>query len=100
ERFGFDNVDFVNPPQWNAQNPPQRMQIIFDPAIQEWVDFRCEVMDLAQRQMAENAKGRKLKVAIECNPHSITCGNRAWEASLDHARFLKSTDVFWTEEEN
>ena len=100
ERFGFDDVDFVNPPQWNAQNPPQRMQIIFDPAIQEWVDFRCEVMARALRQMAEYAKGLNPEVAIECNPHGITGANRAWEAGLDHARFLKSTDVFWTEEEN
>ena len=35
ERFGFDNVDYVNPPQWNQSNQPSRMQIIFDPAIQE-----------------------------------------------------------------
>lgn len=100
ERFGFENVDFVTPPQWNAQNPPQRMQIIFDPAIQEWVDFRCEVMARALRQMAEYAKSLNPEVAIECNPHGITGGNRAWEAGLDHARFLKSTEVFWTEEEN
>ena len=100
ERFGFDNVDFVNPPQWNAQNRPERMQILFDPAIQEWVDFRCDVMARALRQMAEYAKGMNPEVAIECNPHGITGGNRAWEAGLDHARFLKSTDVFWTEEEN
>ncbi|HUJ24049.1 MAG TPA: beta-galactosidase [Bryobacteraceae bacterium] len=100
ERFGFENVDYVNPPQWNAQNPPQRMQVIFDPAIQEWVDFRCEIMARALRQMAAFAKGMNPEVAIECNPHGITGGNRAWEAGLDHARFLKSTDVFWTEEEN
>ncbi len=56
ERFGFENVDFMNPPQWNAQNPPQRMRIIFDPAIQEWVDFRCEVMARALGQLAEYAK--------------------------------------------
>jgi hypothetical protein len=100
ERFGFENVDFVNPPQWNAQNLPQRMQIIFDPAIQEWVDFRCETMARALRQMAEYTKSLNPEVAIECNPHGITGGNRAWEAGLDHARFLKSTQVFWTEEEN
>ena len=100
ERFGFENVDFVNPPQWNAQNRPERMQIIFDPAIQEWVDFRCEVMARALREMAEYAKGLNPEVAIECNPHGITGGNRAWEAGLDHARFLKSTELFWTEEEN
>ena len=100
ERFGFENVDFVNPPQWNAQNPPQRMQILFDPAIQEWVDFRCEVMARALGQMAEYAKSLNPEVAIECNPHGITGANRAWEAGLDHARFLKYTDVFWTEESN
>lgn len=100
ERFGFEDVDFVNPPQWNAENPPQNMRILFDPAIQEWVDFRCEVMARALRQMAEYAKSLNPEVAIECNPHGITGGNRAWEAGLDHARFLKSTEVFWTEEEN
>jgi len=100
ERFGFENVDFVNPPQWNAQNRPERMQIIFDPAIQEWVDFRCEVMARALRQMAEYAKSMNPEVAIECNPHGITGANRAWESGLDHARFLKSTELFWTEEEN
>jgi hypothetical protein len=100
ERFGFDNVDFVNPPEWNASNPPQRMQIIFDPAIQEWIDFRCEVMARALRQMAAHAKSLNPEVVIECNPHGITGGNRAWEAGIDHARILKSTQVFWTEEEN
>ena len=25
-------------------NPPEKMQIIFDPAIQEWVDYRCQEM--------------------------------------------------------
>ena len=41
ERFGFENISFVNPPQWNRNNPSEKMEIIYDPAIQEWVDFRC-----------------------------------------------------------
>ena len=100
ERFGFENVDYVNPPEWNSGNPPQRMQIIFDPAIQEWIDFRCEVMARALDEMAAYAKSMNPEVAIECNPHGITGGNRAWEAAVDHARILKSTQVFWTEEPN
>jgi len=100
ERFGFDNVDYVNPPEWNANNAPQHMRIIFDPVIQEWVDFRCEVMAHALQQMAAYAKEMTPEIVIECNPHGITGGNRAWEAGLDHARFLKSTQVFWTEEQN
>jgi Beta-galactosidase trimerisation domain/Beta-galactosidase len=100
ERFGFSNVDYVNPPEWNAQNPPARMQIIFDPAIQEWIDFRCQLMADALRQVASYAKSLNPEVVIEVNPHGITGGNRAWEAGIDHSRFLQITQVFWTEEPN
>jgi len=100
ERFGFENVDFVNPPQWNRQNPPGKMEIIFDPAIQEWIDYRCQLMADALRQMALYAKSLNPEVAIEINPHGITGGNRAWENGIDHARVLRWTEVFWTEEEN
>ncbi|MBI4875132.1 MAG: beta-galactosidase trimerization domain-containing protein [Acidobacteria bacterium] len=100
ERFGFENVEHVNPPQWNRQNPPERMQIIYDPAIQEWIEYRCQFMADALRQMALYAKSLNPEVVIEVNPHGITGGNRAWTAGIDHARILKSTQVFWTEEEN
>ncbi len=100
ERFGFENVDYVNPPGWNAANPPQRLEIIFDPVIQEWIDFRCQVMADALERMARVAKSINPEVVIEVNPHGITGGNRAWQAGLDHARFLKYTEVFWTEEHN
>ena len=99
-RFGFENVDHVNPPQWNRNNPPEKMAIIFDPAIQEWVDFRCQVMADALRQMAESAKSLNPEVAIEINPHGITGGNRAWMNAIDHPRLLTSTDAYVTEEQN
>jgi hypothetical protein len=100
QRFGFENVDFVNPPQWNERNQPHRMRIIFDPAIQEWIDYRCQLMTDALKQMALYAKSLNPEVVIEVNPHGITGGNRTWEAGLDHARFLKWTEAFWTEERN
>ncbi|HEV2246981.1 MAG TPA: alpha-amylase family protein [Terriglobia bacterium] len=100
QRFGFENVEYVNPPQWNRNNPPEKMAIIFDPAIQEWIDFRCQVMADALRQMAEYAKSLNSEVAIEINPHGITGGNRAWMNGIDHPRLLTSTDAYVTEEEN
>ena len=100
QRFGFENVEYVNPPQWNRNNPPEKMAIIFDPAIQEWIDFRCQVMADALRQMAEYAKSLNPEVAIEINPHGITGGNRAWMNGIDHPRLLTSTDAYVTEEEN
>lgn len=100
ERFGFENTDFVNPPQWNLSNPPEKLQIIFDPAIQEWIDFRCQLMADALKQIALYAKSLNREVVIEVNPHGITGGNRAWEAGIDHTRILKWTEAFVTEEEN
>ncbi len=100
QRFGFENVDHVNPPQWNRDNPPEKMAIIYDPAIQEWIDFRCQVMADALRQMAEYAKSLNPEVAIEINPHGITGGNRAWMNAIDHSRLLTSTDAYVTEEQN
>ena len=100
ERFGFENTDYVNPPRWNRSNPPERMEIIFDPGIQEWIDYRCQSMTDALGQMATLIKSLNPEVAVEVNPHGITGGNRAWQAGLDHARFLKYTEVFWTEERN
>lgn len=100
ERFGFDNVDYVNPPEWNTGNPPQKLEIIYDPVIQEWIDFRCQQMADWLKEIATFAKSLNPEVVVEVNPHGITGGNRAWETGLDHARFLKYTEVFWTEEEN
>ena len=99
ERFGFENVDYVNPPEWNAQNPPARMEIIFDPAIQEWIDFRCHLMADALRQMALFVKSMNREVVIEANPLGLFGDNRTWTAGVDHSRILKSTQVFWTEDE-
>lgn len=100
ERFGFADIDYVNPPEWNASNRPEKLQVISDPGIQEWIDFRCQLMADALHQMAAYAKSLNPEVVIEVNPHGITGGNRAWEAGLDHARFLPMTQVFWTEEPN
>lgn len=98
ERFGFDNISFVNPPQWNRDNPPDRMEIIYDPAFQEWVDFRCQTMADALQQVSGYAKSLNPEVAIEINPGGINGENRPWTSAIDHARLLKFTESFWSEE--
>jgi hypothetical protein len=99
ERFGFDRVDFVNPPQWNSDNPPSKMQIIFDPAFQEWIDFRCQLMADGLEQIYRYANSLNPEVALEINPAGISGQNRSWASGVDHARLLKFTKAFWSEEE-
>jgi hypothetical protein len=99
ERFGFERVDFVNPPQWNRDNPPGGMQVIVDPAIQEWIDYRCQSMADALEQMHTLAMSLNPDVALEINTGGITGINRPWESGIDHPRLLKYTRSFWSEEE-
>jgi hypothetical protein len=99
ERFGFERIDFVNPPRWNRNNPPDKMQIIFDPAFQEWIDFRCQSMADALEQMHDYALSLNPEIALEINPGGITGRNCAWESGTDHSRLLKFTKAFWSEEE-
>ena len=100
ERFGFERIDFVNPPQWNSQNPPSKIQIIYDPALQEWIDFRCQLMADALEQMFDLVRSLNVEVALEINPAGITGQNRAWASGIDHERLLKFTKSFWSEEGN
>ncbi|MHB1938355.1 MAG: beta-galactosidase trimerization domain-containing protein [Acidobacteriaceae bacterium] len=98
ERFGFENISFVNPPQWNGDDPPDQMEIIYDPAFQEWIDFRCQTMADALQQVSGYAKSLNPEVAIEINPGGINGENRPWTSAIDHARLLKFTESFWSEE--
>jgi hypothetical protein len=100
ERLGFENVDYVNPPQWNGVNRPDGLRVIYDPVIQEWIDFRCQVMADALRKLAGYAKSLQPEVAIEINPGGLTGENRPWLSGIDHARLLPLTEAFWSEEGN
>jgi hypothetical protein len=100
ERFGFSRVDFINPPQWNEDNPPAKMQIVSDPAFQEWIDFRCQLMSDALKQMYDLVHSLNPAVALEINPGGITGQNHPWMSGTDHARLLKFTRSFWSEEGN
>ncbi|MGP8271401.1 MAG: beta-galactosidase trimerization domain-containing protein [Terracidiphilus sp.] len=100
ERFGFENISFVNPPQWNRNNRPENMEIIYDPAFQEWIDFRCQLMADSLQQISEYAKSLNPEVALEINPGGLNGENHTWLAGVDHSRLLKFTECFWSEEAN
>jgi hypothetical protein len=97
ERFGFESVDYVNAPLWNATNRPEKLKIIADPVFQEWIDYRCQTMADALSQMAELIHSLNPEVVIEINYGGIVGYNSAWIRGTDHARLLPHTQVFWDE---
>jgi hypothetical protein len=98
-RFGFENVDYVNPPLWNRSNPPERLDIIFDPAFQEWIEYRCQSMADALGQMAALIRSLNPEVAVEINFGGIVGENNPWTRGNDHSRLLQYTQVFWDEQD-
>jgi hypothetical protein len=97
DRFGFENVDYVNPPLWNATNRPEKLKIIADPVFQEWIDYRCQTMADALRQMAELIRSLNPEVVVEINYGGIVGYNSPWIRGTDYARLLPHTQVFWDE---
>jgi hypothetical protein len=97
DRFGFENVDYINPPLWNASNPPEQLEIISDPVFQEWIDYRCQVMTEALRQMVTLIRSLNTEVVVEVNYGGIVGGNSPWTAGTDPSRILQLTQAFWDE---
>jgi len=100
ERFGFENVSYVQPPMWNDPNPADKMIEIKDPVIQEWIDFRCWTFTTRLAECARFARELNKEIAIEVNPHGIVGSNRAWEAGINHPDLMQYTNVIWTEDSN
>lgn len=100
ERFGFENMEHVLPPMWNDSNPAEKMLVINDPVIQEWIDFRCWTFTSRLAECARFARGLNKEVAIEVNPHGLVGSNRMWEAGINHPDLMQYTNVIWTEDQN
>lgn len=100
ERFGFENVDYVNPPLWNGSNPPEKLNIIFDPVFQEWIDYRCQSMADALGQMSDLALSLNPEVAIEINFGGVVGHNNPWRRGNDHRRLLQYTQAFYDEQDS
>jgi len=100
ERLGFEDVSYVLPPTWNTENPAEKMEVINDPVIQEWVDFRCWTLTSRLAECARFVRGLNREIVIEVNPHGLVGSNRAWEAGINHADLMQYTNVIWTEDDN
>jgi Beta-galactosidase trimerisation domain len=63
-RFGFANVNFMEPPP----PPPTPDAYNGDPLYQDFIDFRCETLADTYRELAELARSLNPDVILECNP--------------------------------
>lgn len=98
KRFGFESVDNIIPPEYGRHEGPSNLDIIRNPLLQEWCDFRAFTNSLVYGRLASYAHGLKPDVAFECNPGGIWGHNNAWQRAVDHETLLRSGEAFWNEE--
>jgi hypothetical protein len=85
---------------WNTENPAEKMEVINDPVMQEWIDFRCWTFTSRLAECARFVRELNREIAIEVNPHGLVGSNRAWEAGINHPDLMQYTNVIWTEDDN
>jgi hypothetical protein len=93
-RFGFASVEGIHPPIWNVFNEPWDLEVISDPLLQEWIDFRCWTIANYYRQLYDYIKSLNPAVSVGVNIKGIMGRNRAFRDGIDHARFAEIGDWF------
>ena len=97
ERFGFEDMSNVLPPPWVS---PPKMPVISDPVIQEWIDFRCWILETRLKECSQFARNLNKEVVIEVNCGGLIGNNRAWEAATNHSSLMRYTNVIWAEDKS
>jgi hypothetical protein len=97
ERFGFDDVSNMLPPSWVT---PPKIPVIGDPVTQEWIDFRCWILEKRLKECASFARKLNQEVVIEVNAGGLIGNNRAWEIGINHPSLMKYTNVIWAEDKS
>ena len=93
-RVGFEDVSLVRPPR--VANRP--MVPVRDPLVQEWIEFRVEVLSKFFRELSGYIRSLNPETIVEFNPHGIWGQNNAYANGMDHARLLPLSDIFWSED--
>jgi hypothetical protein len=93
QRYGHPYVERIEPPFWTSVNPPGKVRIISNPALQDWVDFRCQTTANFFKKATTFIKNLNPQIAVGYNIKGIMGCNRAFDAGIDHNR-LKGTMDF------
>ncbi|MDR3736307.1 MAG: beta-galactosidase [Acidobacteriaceae bacterium] len=99
-RFGFSNIDAISVPTWKQVSNPLAINVIEDPVMEEWIDFRCSDLADYYRQMAQYARSLDKHIVVELNPHGVFGSNGAYLFGIDHPRLVEYGSIYSSEESN
>jgi hypothetical protein len=87
ERYGCEDVSLVAPPEWSAAWPPAALAEVRDPAIQDWIDFRCQSVYGFFQAMVDHIRSRKPDTIVALNIKGIHPHNLCMDNGIDHGRW-------------
>jgi hypothetical protein len=92
-RFGLPNVDWIRAPEWDSPTQPDRISVLNDPVLQEWVRFRCESLAHYANDLYDYVKSLNTNVSVLFNIKGVYSYNRYWANAVYHPLFANRIDV-------
>ncbi len=83
-RFGLPDVEWVQAPEWDNPSAPDSLTVVDDPAMQEWIRFRCESLARYGADLFDYVKRLNPAVSVGFNIKGLYSFNRTWLNAVYH----------------
>jgi len=98
DRCGLTDVTYVEPPVFTRANPVASIRAVYDPLMQEWIDFVCRSKAAALYRFAAYGRSLRPDVAVNCNAMKGPADNMYLMRGVDMELVGNSTHIFSSEE--
>ena len=99
-RIGLEEIDSVQLPFGADRNPIDSMEVVRNPMVQEWINFRCEQLSEALMGIKSFLGTLTRKVPLAINPPILYGDNAPLVWGMDIRRVAGATDLFFSEDPN
>ncbi|HRU07214.1 MAG TPA: hypothetical protein P5137_15720, partial [Candidatus Brocadiia bacterium] len=100
QRFGFDDLDALEPPVYSPWLHPRDAEIINDPLQQEWNWFRCETIADFITEVSAFAASLNPQAGVEANVGYFPGPNRIRASCTFVPWFAHAVDLVFNEDPN
>ena len=99
ERFGHSYLDVIGPPKYHPMfRPLSGVGRVRDPALQEWIDFRTNLLARIHERLSKFITDADPDVAMEVNALVHTISNAYLYNGVDLELLADNNDILWTED--
>ena len=98
-RFGHARLRFIKPPVWHPDDHPYMADLVVNPVVQEWEEFRCLTIKGFIEEMSDYVTSLNPEVGVEANCGSIPESNRYRSSATYWPHLAPHVDLIYNESE-